>query len=375
MPKHILHIIKGGPIPDGIEALFLRYLRYLSADEHKPEALVLAPSKRIIRLLERAGVPTYCAGGGGRTRGMASLIKRIMRGRYALIHSWGHASNMIGSPLSVLGKTRAVWSLHDIGSSAKSVRAVEFLNTPLSHLIPSKIICVARATERVYSRRKYASEKFRFIPNGVDCREFRRDPELGANFRRQHRIPEGAPVVGMVARYLPEKGVDVFVEASSLLHSVRPDAHFVVCGWKLDPANKALCKDLRERGLWECFHLLGELESVAPLINAADLIACCSFKESFGLSIAEAMACGRPVVAPDVGDLRRIVGDASVITPVGDPQAYAERFQRLLNLPPEKLEELGAEMSIRVRPRYCLERMAAQYNALYREVSDSLPTV
>ena len=368
MPKHILHIIKGGPIPDGIEALFLRYLRYLGEDEHLPEALVLAPTGRIIRRLEEAGIPTYCIGGQVQTNGIASLLQRIARGHYALIHSWGHAANMAGAPLSVLSKTRAIWSLHDIGSSATSVRAVELLNTVLSHLVPSEIICVARATERVYSRRLYAREKFRYIPNGVDCRQFKRDAESGAEFRRQNRIPGEAPLIGMVARYLPEKGVDVFVEASSLLRSMRPDAHFVLCGWKLDQSNEALCKDLRKRGLWECFHLLGELVEVAPLINATDIIACCSFKESFGLSVAEAMACARPVVVPDVGDLRRIVGTDAEIASVGDPQAYAESFLRLLRLPPEELEDIGRELSSRIRTRYCLDRMVGQYDALHRDV-------
>lgn len=366
--ENILHIIKGGMIPDGIQVLFSRHLRYLSGSELRPEVLLLAPAGRILRQVSKSGIPVFYPGARYPARGLSSLLRRVRERRYSLLHCWGHAANLVSAPLQVLGKVKAIWSIHDIGASAPSVHSVEVANGWLSHTVPSRIICVAQATMALYSQRGYEHGIMRFIPNGVDCQEFKRDPEAGARMRRQLRIPAKAPVVGLIARDQVDKGVDIFIEASTLLHSRRPDVHFLLCGWNLDNANKALLRELQRRRLGGVFRLLGDREEISPVINAADVMACCSRKESFGLSVIEAMACSKPVVVSDSGDLRAISGPDALVVPVGDARAFAEGFSRLLDLSPEALAELGSRGSARVQSRYSLKRMVDQYHAIYREV-------
>ncbi len=78
---------------------------------------------------------------------------------------------------------------------------------------------------------------------------------------------------------------------------------------------------------------LGKLESVAPLLAAADLFLLPSQTESFGLSALEALASGVPVVASRVGGLPEVVrdGETGMLCPVGDVDAMAEAAIGLLS--------------------------------------------
>jgi L-malate glycosyltransferase len=114
---------------------------------------------------------------------------------------------------------------------------------------------------------------------------------------------------------------------------------------------------------------LGKKDEVAQWISLADLLLLPSEKESFGLVALEAMACGVPTVGSDTGGLPEVVvhGQTGYLAGVGDVETMARYAVRLLTDPDlhRKFSESGIA---RVRKYFCVDRVAEQYEAIYRRV-------
>jgi glycosyltransferase involved in cell wall biosynthesis len=113
----------------------------------------------------------------------------------------------------------------------------------------------------------------------------------------------------------------------------------------------------------------GEGADVAEVLQGSDVFLLPSETESFGLGALEAMACGGPVVASNVGGLPEVVldGETGFLAPVGNPDEMAKQVRRLLTD-----ENLHARMSRAARSRaethFQLEPAVERYHAVYRRV-------
>jgi glycosyltransferase involved in cell wall biosynthesis len=93
-----------------------------------------------------------------------------------------------------------------------------------------------------------------------------------------------------------------------------------------------------------------------------------AYGESFPNVIGEAMSCGVPCVATDVGDSRRIIGDAGRIVPPRSPSILADALLELLQMPEEKKRELGQKARARIVDLFSIDNIILDYNSLYEEV-------
>src|SRR5690606_36016618 len=112
-------------------------------------------------------------------------------------------------------------------------------------------------------------------------------------------------------------------------------------------------------------------DEVARLISLADLLLLPSAKESFGLVALEAMACGVPTVGSNAGGLPEVVehGETGYLSEIGDVEAMADYAVRLLSNPElyRRFSEQGIQ---RARVQFSAEKIADQYEELYRQVID-----
>ena len=112
----------------------------------------------------------------------------------------------------------------------------------------------------------------------------------------------------------------------------------------------------------------GRLDTVAPLLAAADLFVLPSQTESFGLAALEALACGTPVLASRIGGLMEVIRDGveGLLEPVGSVEAMARRAIDLLKDP-----QRHAEMRAAARERaatFSTDAIIPQYEAFYHQV-------
>jgi glycosyltransferase involved in cell wall biosynthesis len=238
----------------------------------------------------------------------------------------------------------------------------------LSRWLPSRIVCCSEHARSAYERRGFAAGKLTVIPNGFDTGAFRPDPVARIEVRREIGVGPGAPLIGLVARYGPVKDHPNFLRAAARLLGRFPEAHFLLCGDGVDRENAALAAAIDSLGLRDRCHLLGPRRDVARIQASLDLATSSSISEAFPLALGEAMACGVPCVATDVGDSAAIVGETGRIVPPRASRALAEAWAELLELAPDVRARLGQAARSRILQGYDLTAIATRYENIYHDL-------
>lgn len=179
----------------------------------------------------------------------------------------------------------------------------------------------------------------------------------------------GIFTVGYVGRLVPEKGIDLLLEAMT---SLDPEIRLVVVG---DGSSRnGLERQAQQLGLTGRVRFVSAMPpaQVARQLATLDALVLPSrttrvWKEQFGRVLVEAMACKVPVVGSDSGAIPEVVGDAGLIFPEGDVAALAERLSRLHGSP-SLCTDLASRGYDRVQRLYTQERIAERTLAFYRQI-------
>lgn len=223
------------------------------------------------------------------------------------------------------------------------------------------------------------ARRVRVIPPGVDLDLFRRMPQLEAA-ERIGRGPDQRMVL-FVGRLDPVKGLDTLLRAMAIVverePSLRDNACLCLVGGDKD--HEALDQDAeraridrlrRELGLADFVKFMGAVpqDELPYYYNAAEVLVVPSRYESFGMVALEAMACGTPVIASDVGGLSTLVRDGRTgfLVPDRDPQALADKLTPLLRDPAmrQALGDHGVATAEAYSWPAIAERIEAQYERL-----------
>ena len=238
-----------------------------------------------------------------------------------------------------------------------------WLTTRLPLLLSLKLctFCVTGipGLARMYSREYgIATKKFKILPNLISLQRFGTPRPMA--LRQQQGIAEGAPIIIYIHRLSSRKGVDLLVPMAKELRN--RDAVIVVVG--SGPYLKQLQQDVSEAGLQNRFRLLGAVPNVdvPGLLAASDLFLMPSREEGFPRVLLEAMACGVPFVATDVGGVSEIVPPGSPLVPSEDVTAIAGAVDDLLD-DESKRRQLADEGKQWVK-RYDLQIVAKQFVTL-----------
>jgi glycosyltransferase involved in cell wall biosynthesis len=207
--------------------------------------------------------------------------------------------------------------------------------------------------------------RVRVVANGVDVAAI--DAARPGNLvRRDLGLPEGAPVIGLVARLDHwGKGHKELLEALASLMARHPVNALMVGGGRRIDEVRALAAGL---GLAGAVHFLGPRHDVPDLLNAMDIFVLPSYSEGLSLALLEAMAAGKPVIATAVGGTPEVVTDGGngLLIPPRDAAALAAALERLLT-DPALAQRLGAKARAHVREHYSLDRLGREINAIYGE--------
>jgi D-inositol-3-phosphate glycosyltransferase len=216
------------------------------------------------------------------------------------------------------------------------------------------------------------TRKVAIIPPGVDVGRFYPIPADEA--KEVIGVPPCEKMLLFVGRIEPLKGVDTLIQAIALMRQRGGHVCLAVIGGdpntspEAQSAEMARLKDLRQAaGVTDLVTFLGKRgqDTLPYYYAAAEAVVVPSHYESFGMVALEAMACGTPVVASQVGGLAFLVQDGvtGFTVPVDEPAALADRLLRLLNDPALRAR-LGAQ-ALQVAREYAWENIAAKMIALY----------
>jgi glycosyltransferase involved in cell wall biosynthesis len=246
---------------------------------------------------------------------------------------------------------------------------VQFANRLLAPLTDAFIAVAEPHARYLAANEGCPAAKLRVIPNGVDVDRFCPRPP-NAELRKLLGLPDGAPTVGIVAALRPEKNHPLFLGAAARVLKAVPQARFLVVGD--GPQREELQALARLLAVSDAVHFLGTRSDVPELLALIDVLALTSHMEANPVSILEAMAAGKPVVATRVGSVDRVVqeGRTGRLVSPGNEEELAMRLIELLR-DPAAAADLGRAGRQFVVQHASIERMVARYEELlsgiYRE--------
>lgn len=203
---------------------------------------------------------------------------------------------------------------------------------------------------------------------GVDLDRFRpapADPDL----RRALTVDPEAPLVAILGRVDPEKGVDTLVEAMARLAHLDPRPCLAVVGRELF-GSATWVDDLRTRAhelLGDRVRFVGPSDAPDEVLRSVDVLVNASDSEPFGRTILEAQATGVPVVATAAGGVTEFVadGDTGLLVPPRDERALADALERVL-ADGELRRRLARGGRSQAETLFSLDRQAAKVAEVYR---------
>jgi glycosyltransferase involved in cell wall biosynthesis len=227
-------------------------------------------------------------------------------------------------------------------------RLTYWLEGRFSHC-PDLIISNSEAGRRHAVSRGFPDNgRFIVIPNGIDVEHFRPDRGLRAAVRMEWDVLPHEMLVGIVARLDPMKDYPNFLQAAAKLARRERGVRFVSVGTGPEDYAAILREQARRLGLNEKMIWAGPRGDLPAVYNALDLLVSSSaFGEGFSNVLGEAMACGVPCVATEVGDAREILGDTHTVAPPRNSDALVESIVALLG----RLRTDGASLGARARKR------------------------
>jgi glycosyltransferase involved in cell wall biosynthesis len=229
------------------------------------------------------------------------------------------------------------------------------------------VIAPSKGFRHVLERVGVASARIREVEfNAVPIERFAGQRGTGT-IRRELQIEPDARVVCSLARLHPVKGQDLLLRAAAIVAASEPDARFVFVGggsWRA--TLEAIARDL---GLEKVVRFAGERQDTSQLLGECDLVVQTTFGMGGpGLSVLEAFAASRPVVAYEFDDLREAIGrsGAALLVPHGDIPGLAAAITRVLR-DPGLAHDLAARGHELVRSRFDLSHALRSLEDVYRE--------
>jgi glycosyltransferase involved in cell wall biosynthesis len=226
----------------------------------------------------------------------------------------------------------------------------------------ARIIVPSRTLERVATERWHvAPGRVIFVPNGIDAARFAGPPDT--DLLASLGIAPGVPLIGTVAALRREKNLARLLRVFAAL----PEDLGAMLAIVGDGAERlGLEAEAARLGIARRVIFTGALAQPERLIGRFDIFALTSDTEQMPISVLEAMAAGRPVVATDVGDVRAILADANhpYVVPMADEAGFTAALADLLS-DPARGAALGAANRRHVEAHYALGGMLDRYRGLF----------
>jgi glycosyltransferase involved in cell wall biosynthesis len=322
-----------------------------------------------VRRLEKAGFEVSVVDEPDDRRAVRALAEALADFEPEVVHNHMYRAEVVG--------TRAAYLLGEQGCRrpaiistvhSSRVRCVDD-REQLRQLTPlmDRLIVVSKAIERKIADEGRLGAPVSLIYNGVDLERYNHQQPC-CTLHEDYSIPEDAPIVGVVARLEAEKGHRTLVDAWPDVLARVPNAWLLIIGEGSE--RNSLEAEAEALGVSEHIVFTGRREDVPAVTAALDVAVLPSYREAQGLSVLEAMALNRPVVASDVGGIPEMIEDGAtgLLVPPGDCQALAGAIVRLLTDHPyaDMLAHGGHAL---VHDRFCIELMVSQISNIYDEVA------
>lgn len=357
MNCRLLYLI--GELPAGGSERQLYYLlKSMDRTLYQPEVVVwnFRESDTYVSKIRALGIPVHsCLDSSLRLRKLSALRRIVTRIRPEVVHSYGFYTNFaafwatLGTKTLAIGSVRSDfdWALDDAGPLVGRLSA----RWPRRQIFNS----ITAAENAVHSKSRFIPKECSVVRNGLDLELFRTLP-----LPRNHK----ALILG-VGSLFQVKRWNRLTSAAVALKQKGLDFLIRVVGD--GPLHNSLERQVHDSKVVNCVEFIGHSDDIPGLLAQATFLVHVSDKEGSPNVIMEAMACGRAVVATDVGDVPNIVEDGTTgfVVRCGDDAMLIERMATLItdrNL----CCRMGQAGRAKVEREFGLDRLVIETFAAYR---------
>ena len=332
----VFHLRETGPLRARYEALGLQLLHLPIGPLYSPRTA--AQGVRFLRLLQREGIE--------------------------VVHTHDLYTNIFAAPWARLAGCRVIASRRWLDATPRA--GLVPLNR-WSYRCAHRVVANSSLGVRLLiDKERVPAARVLELPNFLEERAFSRVPvEVRSARRRNWGVPQGAFVIGTVARLAPVKNHAMSLRA---LQRLDEDVHLVLIG--AGPSRRELEELARELHVDRRVHFTGQLVEAENLHQFFDVSVLCSRSEGFPNVVIEALAAGCPVIATPVGGVPEVILDrqTGLLVPVDQPEALAATVVELRRdaVLRRRLSEAGTAC---VRGKYHQTSVITQLEALYQDLA------
>ena len=250
------------------------------------------------------------------------------------------------------------------------IQKLQIILDNITAIVADKIITISNATKSSLIDQGISSNKITVIHNGISLTEqFDNIPDID-HLRSTLGLQKNSHIVGTVARLCPVKGQREFILAARNVCNHYPNTEFLVIGDDYEFEGKYrsdLGNLVKELGLEEFVHFLGVRSDVRRLIHCFEIFVLPSWIEGLPVTILEAMAARKPVVATSVGGVPELVldGETGILVSPRDVLGLSKAIQSLLDQP-DIAHQMGNKGYEYVHKEFTHEKMWTQVQQLYK---------
>lgn len=370
---HVITGLRGG----GTVAMLLAVLKALQARQDiEPYVIGLLDDGASGQMLREWGIPVDCVhmpAGIPDPRAVWKLGRLLKAWKPDLIQSWLYHPDLLASLVAPwIGKPPVLWNIrhatldpaHDSRSTLWTAKACAWL----SRRCPARILVNSVSGRDVHIAYGYDASKMVVVPNGFDIEKYQPSEAARRELRQSLNLAAETPLIGMVARFSAIKGHELFIRSMELVARQHSGCHFVLCGRDVDAQNAQLSAWIQATGISARFHRLGERVDAQNVHAGLDIEVSASSSEAFSNSIGEALSCGVPVVATDVGDSGWLVGRAGRVVKPNDAVAMAQGCLEILSLSESQKADLSRQARERIQTEFEIGGIANRYAEIWQDV-------
>ena len=291
------------------------------------------------------------------------FYKILRKQKPEILQGWMYNGNLIAllGKLFFSKKSKLVWNIRltlEIFLEMKLFTRISIKTGKFFSSIPNSIIYNSNRSINQHESLGFKNYKNIFLPNGFDVNEWRPNDLNKDKVREKLLIPKNAKVFGYVGRGDYQKDLPNLFKAFEAVSKNNLDIFLIAVGRKLDQYgyNSNQIK------------FLGEREDVSNLMNSFDIFCLSSRAEGFPNAIGEAMSCGVPCIATDVGDTKYIIGETGWVVPSRNTIKLTEAMNLALKLSEDQLKILGKKARKRIVDHFSISSIEKQYDQFYKEL-------
>jgi glycosyltransferase involved in cell wall biosynthesis len=337
-------------------------------DRERYDASVVALSTGSgTRKIARLGIPVLVIDDKDDDRAMEMLAAHLAATCPDIVHNHMYRAEMVGTRAALVAGERLgrrpyiVTTVHSSRIRNTEDRATVRALTPSM----DRLIAVSQSIVHKIADERGGLAPVSLIYNGVDLDRYEHQ-EPCCTLREEYGMGPDAQIVGVVARLEPEKGHPTLLEAWPAVLRSCPNAYLLIVGE--GSQREALERRAEDLRIGSRVVFTGRRDDIPAVTAALDVAVLPSYREAQGLTILEAMALTRPVVASNVGGIPEMIQDGvtGLLVPPHDAAALTTAIVRLLSDHPlaDMLARAGHDM---VHDRFCIQLMVRSIEEIYDE--------